>query len=78
MNNSKITCQIKENATDVVTETNYATATYIAEPNALRIMRIILYVGIFLVGAIGNVLVFIVVYRTPSLRSGIHHESFHN
>jgi hypothetical protein len=42
----------------------------VAEPQALRVIRILLYVVIFFIGTIGNVLVLLVVYKTPSLRSG--------
>ena len=46
--------------------------TFVTEPQALRVIRILLYVVIFFIGAIGNVLVLLVVYKTPSLRSGRH------
>ena len=43
--------------------------TLITEPQAMRVIRILLYVVIFFVGVIGNILVLLVVYKTPSLRS---------
>ena len=44
--------------------------TLVMEPQAMRVIRILLYVVIFFVGVIGNILVLLVVYKTPSLRSG--------
>ena len=40
------------------------------EPQTLKFLKILLYVATFFIGAIGNVLVLLVVYKTPSLRSG--------
>ena len=42
----------------------------VAEPQALWIIRIFLYVITFFIGVVGNVLVLLVVYKTPSLHSG--------
>jgi hypothetical protein len=51
-----------------------ANATYVpdfvTEPQAMRVIRILLYVVIFFVGVVGNILVLLVVYKTRSLRSG--------
>lgn len=50
---------------------NTTRSVAIAEPFGARIVRLCLCVVIFLVAAIGNILVILVVYKTPSLRSGI-------
>ena len=52
------------------TTESLSTGQELVEPQALRLFKILLYVVIFFIGAIGNVLVLLVVYKTPSLRSG--------
>ena len=49
---------------------NVTRGQFVAEPFGARVVRLCLCVVIFLVAAIGNILVILVVYKTPSLRSG--------
>lgn len=52
------------------TTENLLSAQGPVEPQALKLLKILLYVVTFFIGAVGNVLVLLVVYKTPSLRSG--------
>ena len=61
---------LPSNTTETATNGTDAGMHILTEPFGLRVVRLFLYAVIFFVAVIGNCLVIMVVYKTPSLRSG--------